>query len=199
ERARARYRRARRDDDVRRARPGRRADRVGKRGAARARRIGWKGLRDRRAVGQHPRRAAGQRRRQGRRQARHAQGRRGVPQISLLARGPGNRREGRLSPARRERSREIREPVPATFDVHGRRGVRRLAEGAGDAFRRRRHVRPDLRAGAMTLRRRRHALPGFGLTLGLSLAYLALIVLIPLAALALKSATIGPLAFWTAV
>ena len=51
----------------------------------------------------------------------------------------------------------------------------------------------------MTLRKRRHALPGFGLTLGLSLAYLALLVLIPLAALALKSATIGPLAFWAAV
>ena len=49
------------------------------------------------------------------------------------------------------------------------------------------------------MRRRRHALPGFGLTLGLSLAYLALIVLIPLAALALKSAAIGPAAFWAAV
>ncbi len=48
-------------------------------------------------------------------------------------------------------------------------------------------------------RRRRHALPGFGLTLGLTLSYLALIVLIPLAALALKSAAIGPLAFWMAV
>jgi len=48
-------------------------------------------------------------------------------------------------------------------------------------------------------RRRRHALPGFGLTLGLSLSYLALIVLIPLGALALKSATIGPLEFWNAV
>ena len=47
--------------------------------------------------------------------------------------------------------------------------------------------------------RRRHALPGFGLTLGLSLSYLALIVLIPLAALALKSATIGPVEFWNAV
>ncbi len=47
--------------------------------------------------------------------------------------------------------------------------------------------------------RRRHALPGFGLTLGLSLAYLALLVLIPLAALALKSVATGPLAFWTAV
>jgi sulfate/thiosulfate transport system permease protein len=51
----------------------------------------------------------------------------------------------------------------------------------------------------MRIRKRRHALPGFGLTLGLSLAYLALLVLIPLAALALKSATIGPLAFWAAV
>jgi sulfate/thiosulfate transport system permease protein len=48
-------------------------------------------------------------------------------------------------------------------------------------------------------RRRRHALPGFGLTLGLCLSYLALIVLIPLAALALKSATIGPAEFWNAV
>lgn len=47
--------------------------------------------------------------------------------------------------------------------------------------------------------RRRHALPGFGLTLGISLSWLSLIVLIPLAALALKSATIGPLAFWHAV
>jgi sulfate transport system permease protein len=48
-------------------------------------------------------------------------------------------------------------------------------------------------------RRRRHALPGFGLTLGLSLSYLGLIVLVPLAALALKAATLGPLEFWHAV
>jgi sulfate transport system permease protein len=51
----------------------------------------------------------------------------------------------------------------------------------------------------MPPRRRRHALPGFGLTLGLCLSYLALIVLIPLAALALKSATLGPAQFWDAV
>jgi sulfate transport system permease protein len=48
-------------------------------------------------------------------------------------------------------------------------------------------------------RKRHHALPGFGLTLGLCLSYLALIVLIPLAALALKSATLGPAQFWDAV
>ncbi|MET0226401.1 MAG: sulfate ABC transporter permease subunit CysT [Dokdonella sp.] len=51
----------------------------------------------------------------------------------------------------------------------------------------------------MRLRGRRHALPGFGLTFGLCVSYLALIVLIPLAALALKSATLGPAQFWAAV
>ena len=48
-------------------------------------------------------------------------------------------------------------------------------------------------------RRRRHALPGFGLTLGLCLGYLGLIVLLPLAALALKAASLGPVEFWNAV
>jgi sulfate transport system permease protein len=47
--------------------------------------------------------------------------------------------------------------------------------------------------------RRRHALPGFGLTLGLCLGYLGLIVLLPLAALALKAASLGPAEFWDAV
>jgi len=51
----------------------------------------------------------------------------------------------------------------------------------------------------MRLRWRRHALPGFGLTFGLCVSYLALIVLIPLAALAVKSATLGPEQFWAAV
>jgi len=48
-------------------------------------------------------------------------------------------------------------------------------------------------------RRRRHALPGFGLTLGISLSYLGLIVLLPLAALALKTATLSPAQFWAVV
>ncbi|MEO7432289.1 MAG: sulfate ABC transporter permease subunit CysT [Dokdonella sp.] len=48
-------------------------------------------------------------------------------------------------------------------------------------------------------RRRRHALPGFGLTLGISLSYLGLIVLLPLAALALKTATLSPAEFWAVV
>jgi sulfate transport system permease protein len=42
---------------------------------------------------------------------------------------------------------------------------------------------------------RRRVIPGFGLTLGLTLSYLGLIVLIPLAALLLKAAEIEPAAF----
>src|SRR5690349_7334223 len=51
----------------------------------------------------------------------------------------------------------------------------------------------------MRPRWRRQALPGFGLTFGVCASYLFLIVLIPLAALALKSATLGPAEFWNAV
>jgi sulfate transport system permease protein len=43
--------------------------------------------------------------------------------------------------------------------------------------------------------RRRRVIPGFGLTLGLTLSYLAFIVLIPLAALCLKAAEIEPATF----
>lgn len=46
---------------------------------------------------------------------------------------------------------------------------------------------------------RRHALPGFGLTFGVCASYLFLIVLVPLAALALKSLSIGPAQFWQTV
>jgi sulfate/thiosulfate transport system permease protein len=42
-------------------------------------------------------------------------------------------------------------------------------------------------------------LPGFGLSLGFTLAYLSLIVLIPLAAVFLKAATMAPQDFWQAV
>src|SRR5215510_6853773 len=39
---------------------------------------------------------------------------------------------------------------------------------------------------------RRHALPGFGLSLGVTLTFLCLIVLIPLAMIAVQSAQLGP-------
>ena len=82
------------------ARHRRRADRVGERGAAG----------DSRSSGQdkfeivvpsveHPRRAAGGGRRQGRRQARHAEGRPGVSRVPVLARRAGDRGEALLPPA----------------------------------------------------------------------------------------------------
>ena len=46
---------------------------------------------------------------------------------------------------------------------------------------------------------RRHVLPGFGLTMGATLFYLALIVLLPVAALLLKTADAGWLRFWEVV
>ena len=47
--------------------------------------------------------------------------------------------------------------------------------------------------------RKKTVLPGFGLTLGFTLLYLALIVLIPLSAAFLKTATLTWEAFWSAV
>src|SRR4029078_5935513 len=47
--------------------------------------------------------------------------------------------------------------------------------------------------------KRPSALPGFGVSLGFTLTYLSLIVLIPLAALVLKSATLGLGGFWETV
>lgn len=52
---------------------------------------------------------------------------------------------------------------------------------------------PALRRG------RRRVLPGFGLTMGATLLYLALIVLLPVAALLLKTADAGWLRFWEVV
>jgi sulfate transport system permease protein len=50
-----------------------------------------------------------------------------------------------------------------------------------------------------TPRARRRVLPGFGLTLGFTVFYLSLVVLIPLSTLALKSASMGWGPFWAAV
>lgn len=51
----------------------------------------------------------------------------------------------------------------------------------------------------MRSRRQRSVLPGFGLTLGYTLFYLGLIVLVPLAGTFVKTATLSWSEFWTAV
>lgn len=52
---------------------------------------------------------------------------------------------------------------------------------------------------AMSVRTRTTVLPGFGLTMGITLTWLSLLVLIPLAGLFLNSATIGWEKFWDSV
>ena len=52
-------------------------------------------------------------------------------------------------------------------------------------------------APTMPVWRQRSVLPGFGLTLGFTLAYLGLIVLIPLGALFVQTAGVGGQALWT--
>src|SRR5262245_11198280 len=55
-------------------------------------------------------------------------------------------------------------------------------------------------AGARGLALKRPSvIPGFGLALGFTLTYLSLIVLIPLAALAIKAASLGASGFWEIV
>jgi sulfate/thiosulfate transport system permease protein len=50
----------------------------------------------------------------------------------------------------------------------------------------------------LSSRTKRSVLPGFGLTMGYTVLYLSLVVLIPLAALVIKSASLGWDGFWTA-
>ncbi len=94
----------------------------------------------------HPRRAARRRRRQGRRQARHPQGRRGLPRVPLQPGRPGDRRQALLPPARCKGRGEVQVAVLAGEALHDRRGVRRLGQGDRDPLQGRRRVRPDLRA-----------------------------------------------------
>ncbi|KAA0676396.1 sulfate ABC transporter permease subunit CysT [Azospirillum brasilense] len=60
-------------------------------------------------------------------------------------------------------------------------------------------VLPNAGGTVLSVLRKPSVLPGFGLTLGFTLTYLCLIVLLPLAALALKAAGLGWSGFWDAV
>ena len=51
----------------------------------------------------------------------------------------------------------------------------------------------------LSLTKRRSALPGFGLGMGLTMAYLSVLLFLPLAALVMRSASLTPSAFWAAV
>ena len=51
----------------------------------------------------------------------------------------------------------------------------------------------------MTLSKRHKVLPGFGMTMGYTVLYLSLIVLLPLSAAFINAAQIGPSGFWEIV
>jgi sulfate transport system permease protein len=58
---------------------------------------------------------------------------------------------------------------------------------------------PATRASLVRERRGFRVLPGFGLTLGFTLFYVSLIVLVPLSAAFVRSAELGPVGFWHVV
>jgi sulfate transport system substrate-binding protein len=69
----------------------------------------------------------------------------GVSRLSVVAGRAGNHRATPSASARQERAGQARGRVQADQDVHGRRDVRQLAEGAANAFLRWRDVRSDHR------------------------------------------------------
>ena len=89
--------------------------------------LGTGQVRDRGPVPQHPGRAAGGGRGQGRGQEGHARRGPGLPRVPLHARGPGPRGEA-LLPAARRRTPWPKAPgrLPAGEARHDRRGLRRL-------------------------------------------------------------------------
>ena len=126
----------------------------------------------------------------------------------VLQRGPGNCRAKFLSAARSRDRQRIRQLIREGRTVHDRRGLWRLGQGAEGALRRRRGVRPDLQeliheasAGDVvnTATGQRRTLPGFGLTMGLTLTWLSVIILIPLAGLFLKTFELSFDQFWAIV
>src|SRR5690348_14190345 len=176
---------------------------MGKRSAAGATRTGQGPFRHRRALDDDPGRTAGGGGGRQRGERRQPRGGRGVPEVPVHAAGAGHRGAAFLSFASPASSAEIRQPVSAGEDIHHRATVRRLAQGAGKILRRRRRLRSDrarLTAGALNPARdgvamanakRHRVLPGFGLSVGYTLAFLGLIVLLPLAALTWKASGIG--------
>src|SRR5690606_25427040 len=201
ERPRPRLRRARLDEHIRPARHRRRAAGLGERGVPRRRGAGAGRVRHRGAEHEHPGRAAGDRDRSVRREARDSGRRRGLPPLPLQPHRAAPRGEAllppRLPPARRAGGPR---PLPRAGAHHHRRGVRRLAGGPAEALRRRRALRPDLPARRLTMpsltlpargtARGPRVLPGFGLTLGFAVFYIGLLLVLPLAGLALKASAL---------
>ena len=99
---------------------------------------------------------------------------------------------------------------PQLAPADDRFGFWRMEKGAAEVFRRRRRIRQDLSAGKLAepghygmavkaKTKRTNVLPGFGLTLGFTLAYLGIVVLIPISTIFFKTFTLTWPQFWAAV
>src|SRR5690606_31698463 len=127
-------------------------------------------------------------------------------------------------PPRRPGPGQVRRRLPGAAAGDHRHGLRRLEGRPGQALRRRRRLRQDLPArrvteplsipsvfdpghgphkvlGRFRLSRlvERSVLPGFPLALGITLAYLGAIVILPMAALALRPWELGFDGVWAAL
>ena len=206
ERAGARLRRARLDDDVRAARHRRRAAGLGERGVPRARRGQGQG-RDRRAVDQHPRRAAGRGRRQGRRQEGHAG--RGARRTCSSSTRPKGRRSPRSITTGRAIAK-VAAKYAATFAkvklftideaFGGWQTAQKTHFADGGTFDQ--IYKPGGDGSEHVANAPAHGdacCPGFRLTMGFTLFYLCLIVLVPLLTLPLRTATMTWDAFWQTI
>ncbi len=135
--------------------------------------------------------------------------RRGLSEVLVYQGRSGNCRTQFLSSARSGDCEGVRKILRQGGTFHDRRRFWWLDQGAEGTLRRRRHFRPDLQeliwstaavaeAGGFvsTAVARRSSLPGFGLTMGLTLTWLSVIILIPLAGLFLKTLELSPGQFW---
>ena len=127
---------------------------------------------------------------------------RGVPAVPLHAGGAGDRREAPLPAARRRRSRRstrARSPQVKLFTIDEAFGGWQAAQKAhfadGGTFDQ--IYRPGAVADATHVRR--SVLPGFRLTMGFTLFYLCLIVLVPLLTLPARTASMTWDAFWQTI
>src|SRR5581483_4403018 len=98
--------------------------------------------------------------------------------------GPGTGRSPPSMPPPSRRSPSSPSTISSAAGRRRRRSIFRTAECST------RFISPAGK-GSFMARKRRNILPGFGLTLGLSLTYLSLIVLIPLTTIFFKTATLG--------
>ena len=166
-------------------------------------------VRHRHPVGEHPGRAAGGGERSGGEEARDDEGGASLSGVPVHGLGAGDRGEALLPSDRSTlagassaaRSRRCRSSRSMNCSAAGRRRRRRTSPTAACSTRSTRWRRSDEPASLRAPRdagAARSVLPGVRLTLGFTVAYLIVLVVIPLSTLFVRSARLGWGGFWEA-